>query len=74
MSKAQLEGTVAQYRSVVLQAARDVATQALTAEMLAERRAQQQAQIEADQQILRAAQARARQGVRDAREPLAAET
>lgn len=73
MSKAQLEGTVAQYRSVVLQAARDVATQALTAEMLAERRAQQQAQIEADQQILRAARARARQGVRDAREPLAAE-
>jgi len=73
LSKAALEGAVAQYQSVVLQAARDVSTQALTAEMLADRRTQQQAQIEADRRILRAAQARAHQGVRDARESLAAE-
>ena len=73
LSRAQLDGAIAQYRSVVLQAARDVSTQALTAEMLADRREQQQTQIAADQRILRAAQARARQGVRDARESLAAE-
>jgi len=71
--KAQLEGAVAQYQSVVLQAAREVSTQALTAQMIAERRTQQQAQIDADQRILAAAKARAHQGVRDARESLAAE-
>ncbi|HEX5306665.1 MAG TPA: efflux transporter outer membrane subunit [Dyella sp.] len=72
LSKAQLDGAVAQYRSVVLQAARDVSTQVLTAQMLAERRLQQQAQLDADERLLNAAQARARQGVRDARESLAA--
>jgi len=73
LSRAQLDGAVAQYRSVVLQAARDVSTEALTAAMLADRRVQQQAQLEAEQSILRAARARAHQGVRDARESLAAE-
>ena len=72
LSKAQLDGAVAQYNSVVLQAARDVSTQALTAQMLAERRIQQQAQLAADERLLAAAQARAAQGVRDARESLAA--
>lgn len=72
LSKAQLDSAVAQYNSVVLQAARDVSTQALTAQMLAERRIQQQAQLAADERLLAAAQARAAQGVRDARESLAA--
>ena len=72
LSKAQLDSAVAQYHSAVLQAARDVSTQALTAQMLAERRIQQQAQLAADERLLAAAQARAAQGVRDAREPLAA--
>lgn len=72
LSKAQLDGAVAQYNSVVLQAARDVSTQALTAQMLAERRVQQEAQLDADKRLLAAAQARAEQGVRDARESLAA--
>jgi multidrug efflux system outer membrane protein len=72
LSKAQLDSAVAQYNSVVLQAARDVSTQALTAQMLAERRTQQEAQLAADKRLLAAAQARAAQGVRDARESLAA--
>ncbi|MFK2904672.1 efflux transporter outer membrane subunit [Dyella ginsengisoli] len=72
LSKAQLDGAVAQYNSVVLQAARDVSTQALTAQMLAERRTQQEVQLDADKRLLAAAQARAAQGVRDARESLAA--
>ena len=72
LSKAQLDSAVAQYKSVVLQAARDVATQALTAQMLAERRTQQEAQLAADERLLAAAKARAAQGVRDARESLAA--
>lgn len=73
LSRAQLDGAVAQYNSVILQAARDVSTQALTAQMLAERRARQQDQLAADERLLAAAQARARQGVRDARESLAAQ-
>ncbi|MGN6236686.1 efflux transporter outer membrane subunit [Dyella sp.] len=72
LSKAQLDSAVAQYNSVVLQAARDVATQALTAQMLAERRTQQEVQLAADERLLAAAKARAAQGVRDARESLAA--
>ncbi len=72
LSKAQLDSAVAQYHSVVLQAARDVSTQALTAQMLAERRVSQETQLAADERLLAAAQARAAQGVRDARESLAA--
>jgi len=72
LSKAQLDSAVAHYNGVVLQAARDVATQALTAQMLAERRTQQEAQLAADERLLAAAKARAAQGVRDARESLAA--
>lgn len=72
LSRAQLDSAVAQYHSVVLQAARDVSTQALTAQMLAERRTQQEVQLAADERLLAAAQARAAQGVRDARESLAA--
>jgi multidrug efflux system outer membrane protein len=73
VSKAQLAGAVAQYDSTVLTAAREVATQALGAEQIAARQREQQAQIDADRQLLANARARARQGVRDARESLAAQ-
>ena len=73
LSRAQLDSAVAQYRSTVLAAARDVATQALGAEQLAVQREQQQAQLAADEHLLANAQARLRQGVRDGRESLAAE-
>lgn len=73
LSRAQLDSAVAQYRSAVLDAARDVATQALDAEQLAAQRQEQQAQLAADERLLANAQARLRQGVRDARESLAAQ-
>lgn len=73
VSKAQLDAAVAQYNSTILTAAREVATQALTARQIAARRHEQRAQLHADQQLLNSAQARVRQGVRDARESLAAE-
>lgn len=73
VSKAQLDAAVAQYNSTVQTAAREVATQALSAEQIAARQYVQQTQIAADQQLLANAQARARQGVRDAREGLAAQ-
>jgi multidrug efflux system outer membrane protein len=71
-SKAQLDAAVAQYNSTVQSAAREVATQALSAEQIAARQHEQQSQLDADQQLLTNAQARARQGVRDARESLGA--
>jgi outer membrane protein, multidrug efflux system len=72
LSRAQLDSAVAQYRSSVLAAAREVAAQALGAEQLAAQREQQQAQLEADERLLANARARLRQGVRDARESLVA--
>jgi len=74
VSKAQLDAAVAQYNSTVLTAAREVATQALSAEQVAARQHEQRAQLDADRQLLANAQARARQGVRDARESLAAKS
>lgn len=73
VSKAQLDAAVAQYDSTVLTAAREVATQALSAEQVASRQREQQAQLDADQRLLANAQARARQGVRDLRESLGAQ-
>lgn len=73
VSRAQLDSAVAQYRGSVLDAARDVATQALGAQQLAAQREQQQAVLAADRRLLMNAQARLRQGVRDARESLAAQ-
>ncbi|MEO5829698.1 MAG: efflux transporter outer membrane subunit [Rhodanobacter sp.] len=73
VSKAQLDGAVAQYNSTVLAAARDVATQSLSAEQIAARQHEQQAQLDADRMLLANAQARARQGVRDLRESLGAQ-
>ncbi|SEI87367.1 efflux transporter outer membrane subunit [Frateuria terrea] len=73
LSRAQLDSAVAQYRSTVLGAAREVSTQALSAEQLAAQRKEQQSELAADERLLANAQARLRQGVRDARESLAAE-
>ena len=73
VSKAQLDAAVAQYNSVVQTAAREVATEALAARQIAARRREQWAQLGADIQLLANAQARMRQGVRDARESLAAQ-
>lgn len=73
ISRAQLDEAVAQYNAAVFHAAREVGSQALAAEQLATRRQQQQQQIDADRQLLASAQARLRQGVRDARESLAAQ-
>jgi multidrug efflux system outer membrane protein len=49
-----------------------VATQSLSAEQVAARLREQQAQLDADKVLLANAQARARQGVRDLRESLGA--
>ncbi len=73
VSKAQLDAAVAQYDSTVITAAREVATQALSARQLVARRHEQKIQLDADRQLLASAQARATQGVRDARESLAAQ-
>lgn len=73
VSKAQLDAAVAQYNSTVLGAARDVATQSLTAQQLEGRRKEQAREIAANQSLLANAQSRARRGVSDARESLAAQ-
>jgi multidrug efflux system outer membrane protein len=72
VSRAQLDSAVAQYNATVISAAREVATQVLSAQQTAERAQQQAAQIRADTNLLASAEARRRQGVRDARESLAA--
>ena len=72
VSKAQLDAAIAQYDSTVLAAAREVATQALGAQQIAARRVIQRTRVDAQQQLLANAQARATQGVRDARESLVA--
>jgi multidrug efflux system outer membrane protein len=73
ISRAQLDDAVAQYDTTVFHAAREVASQALAAGQLATNRQQQQRQIDADERLVANAQARLRQGVRDAREGLAAQ-
>ncbi|MBN8896084.1 MAG: efflux transporter outer membrane subunit [Rhodanobacter sp.] len=72
VSKAQLDAAIAQYDSTVLGAAREVATQALGAQQIAARRLVQRTRVDAQRQLLANAQARAAQGVRDARESLVA--
>ncbi len=72
-TRAQLDGAVAEYDATVLTAAREVATQALISRQLATRREQQEQQLNANRRLLDMAQARARQGVRDLRETLAAQ-
>lgn len=73
VSRAQLDAAIAQYNSTVNDAARDVSTQALSADQLAARRAEKERQLDANRRLVATAQARARQGVRDARESLAAD-
>lgn len=73
VSKAQLDQAVAQYNSAVLTAARDVATQSLTADQIEARRKEQAREIAANQQLLANAQSRAQRGVSDRRETLSAQ-
>lgn len=74
ISRAQLDAAIAQYNHTVLSAARDVATQAASAEQIAARRYEKQAEIDAGEKLLATAEARARQGIRDDRERLATRT
>lgn len=71
ISRAQLDAAVAQYDAAVFHAAREAGSQALAAQQLAVRRAQQQTQVDASERLHANAEARLRQGVRDARESLA---
>jgi multidrug efflux system outer membrane protein len=73
VSKSQLDSAIAQYNATVIAAARDVATQSLTADQVAARRAEQAKRIVAGENLLRTARARAKSGVRDDREQLASE-
>lgn len=73
ISRAQLDDAVAQYNASVFHAAREVASQALSAEQLATSRQQQAQQVDADERLRDSAQARLQRGVRDARESLAAQ-
>ncbi|MFC5743490.1 efflux transporter outer membrane subunit [Dyella tabacisoli] len=72
VSRAQLDAAVAQYNGTVVNAAREVSSQALGAEQLVAQRKEQALQLAANERLLASAQARSRQGVRDAREGLAA--
>jgi outer membrane protein, multidrug efflux system len=72
-SRAQLDAAIAQYNVTVTDAARDVATQAVTAQQISARRQQQEAQVKANQALLASAEARQAHGTKDARESLAAE-
>jgi outer membrane protein, multidrug efflux system len=72
-SRAQLDASIAEYNVTITNAARDVATQAVTAQQIAARRAKQEAQVKANQALVTTARARHAQGTQDARESLAAE-
>ncbi|GLQ86961.1 efflux transporter outer membrane subunit [Dyella flagellata] len=72
-SRAQLDAAIADYNVTVTNAARDVATQAVTAQQIAARREKQDAQVKADAALLANAQARATHGTKDARESLNAQ-
>ena len=73
IARAQLDSAVAQYNASVVNAAREVATPVLGAQQTAARARQQDTQLQAGLQLLASAQARQRQGVRDAREALGAQ-
>ncbi len=73
IARAQLDSAVAQYNATVASAAREVATQALGAQQTAARTREHDLQLQASEQLLANAQARQRQGVRDAREALGAQ-
>ncbi|GLQ95273.1 efflux transporter outer membrane subunit [Dyella acidisoli] len=72
-SRAQLDAAIADYNVTVTNAARDVATQTVTAQQIAARREKQDAQVKANEALFTSAQARAAHGTRDARESLNAQ-
>jgi multidrug efflux system outer membrane protein len=72
-SRAQLDAAIADYNVAVTNAARDVATQAVTAQQIAARREKQDAQVKANEALFTSAQARAAHGTQDARESLTAQ-
>jgi len=72
-SRAQLDAAIADYNVTVTNAARDVATQAVTAQQIAARREKQDAQVKANEALFNSAQARAARGTKDARESLNAQ-
>ncbi len=69
-SRAQLDTAIASYRGTVLAAVREVSSQALQAQVLAQRRRAQGEQLDAVQQLSASAASRVRLGVSDARELL----
>ncbi|MGA9025766.1 MAG: efflux transporter outer membrane subunit [Steroidobacteraceae bacterium] len=71
-NQALVDSAVAGYRETVVNAARDVATEALTRTQLAAQRAQRLIQVDAARQHRASAAARVRQGVIDARVELQA--
>lgn len=72
-SRAQLDAAIAQYNVAVRDAARDVATQAVTAKQIAARRTKQDVEVHANDMLVGTAQARMRQGTQDARQSLMAQ-
>lgn len=72
-SGAQLDAAIAQYNVTITAAARDVATQAVTAQQIAARRTKQATEVRANQALVATAHARAAHGTQDARQGLAAE-
>ncbi|GAB2570270.1 efflux transporter outer membrane subunit [Dyella jejuensis] len=72
-SRAQLDAAIAQYDLTVRDAARDVATQAVTAQQIAARRVKQEAQTQADEALVTTTRARVAHGTQDVRQSLAAE-
>ncbi|MFI4969291.1 MAG: efflux transporter outer membrane subunit [Lysobacterales bacterium] len=72
-SQAQLEAAAAQYDAAVVDAARDVATQALNLQQIDARRHQREQQLAAARALQQTAAARVRRGVSDDRSLLAAE-
>jgi multidrug efflux system outer membrane protein len=71
-NQAAVESAVASYRDTLVNAARDVATEALTRAEIAAERSQRETQVDAAQKHRASAAARVRQGVADARTELSA--
>lgn len=71
-SQAALQGAIADYNAAVVDAARDVAAQALTLQQVRARRHERAAQTAAAEELLKSARSRERRGIIDARPALAA--
>lgn len=70
ISQAQLDAAVAEYNTVLLDVARDLATQALTAQQINALRQERNTQLQSAQAQFESALARERQGLTDLRAPL----